>query len=289
MLRMAVSDVEDILGKFAAMRISKPKLDLVVNGNTLKAEKYILCFLYNPLLRVLWVIVADNKLGNFGAESSCAVADDKIVKRNRLQGRVTRHLDMGMMWCRRLGELWTTLQTPLNVEFVALDLLLALEPGRHLRVLVAAIRSPICILCHIDMEPLRVLRVVVVRCTEELDGVRVVAESMKFRDIEVIANTKVLEDAPILVETVESIVKEFEGGRGCCRALSRVILQRRMNRVLSEVKEVEKSPNGADEADGRKTTRQRKVHDETKEDPAHVAVLGPRHALQAGDTVGETT
>lgn len=70
---------------------------------------------------------------------------------------------------------------------MALDLLLAFEPLRHLRQLVLVIGRAVGILGKVDVQALRELRVVVVGGAVEFNRAPVVVERMQFRKVEVVA------------------------------------------------------------------------------------------------------
>lgn len=80
------------------------------------------------------------------------------------------------------------------------DLLLPLKPYRHLRELVLPVAGTIRVLREVDVETFRVLRVIVIGGSEELDRVTVVLQGMKLRELEVFADSKLSEDVLVGVE-----------------------------------------------------------------------------------------
>jgi len=74
---------------------------------------------------------------------------------------------------------------------VLIDLLFTLQPNRHLRKFVLVISGGICVLRQIDVKPLCVFSVEIVRGAIKLDEVDIVACEMKLRDIKMVTDSKV--------------------------------------------------------------------------------------------------
>ena len=82
------------------------------------------------------------------------------------------------------------IQTTANVFFMVHDTLLAIEPEGHLWKLILEICRSVCIFSKINVKTLGVFRVEVIGHPVKLNKLVVMASIVKFRDVEIIANTK---------------------------------------------------------------------------------------------------
>lgn len=116
--------------------------------------------------------------------------------------------------------------SPIKILHMTRDLFLALEPEGHLREFILAIGSVPCFLCKIYVKVLSIFGIVIVRSSVELDEHDIVIEEMKFRNLKVITYAQFDEHVFVVVESLQSIVKELE--RLSC-----------VHWILSQIKEVQ--------------------------------------------------
>ena len=98
-----------------------------------------------------------------------------------------------------------SIEPPLDVFFMAVYLLFAFQPQRHLRKLVFEVGGTIGVFGKVDVETLGVLCVVVVRRTEEFDVHNIMAEGVKFGEIKVVPNAEFDEDRFVVVKALERV------------------------------------------------------------------------------------
>lgn len=156
------------------MWITKPELDLVINGDALETKEEVLSLPRYPRFGKTLILDSYYVLGQFSAKRDHTITLGECIEGDGLQSWVTRHLDMGAVKGDRFRERGTTIKAPLDEKSVLLDFLLALQPFRHLGIFVTAIRGAISILGHVDVEAFGELRIVIIRRTEKFDGWNIV-------------------------------------------------------------------------------------------------------------------
>jgi hypothetical protein len=124
-------------------------------------------------------------------EKARAVSSHDIFEQNPIDGRVVRHHHNSgiahIRWDAHVdGSI--SLLSPSDKTLVQKDLLVTLEPLRHLVIFFLVIGRTVSILGEVYMELLCVLHRVVVGRTKQLDHFDVVTERMEFREIKVCAD-----------------------------------------------------------------------------------------------------
>lgn len=179
-------DIQSVKRISPIVWIGKPKLDRVENRDVLEREKNILSHVPKLDRGCVGMVLEGYKFTEFFVKIRSAIAADNVGKGDSFESRMMCHFDACVVNRFRTPSRWRflTIETPLDVGLMTEDLLLALEPERHLRVLILMVGCVICILCEVDVETFGCLGIVVVCCAIKLDCRDVMLEGMEFREVE---------------------------------------------------------------------------------------------------------
>src|SRR5438477_11232639 len=114
-------------------------------------------------------------------------------------------------WHLHMIDMGITSQAPGNVHFMSINFFSSFQPKDHLRILILGVCCSISLFCVIKVQAFRSLGVIIISCTEKLDGRHIMLEGMKFWDLEVISYTKINKDVLICMEAIECVREVGEG------------------------------------------------------------------------------
>jgi hypothetical protein len=99
-------------------------------------------------------------------------------------------------------------QMPLNEMLMSRNLLFALEPDSHLKILILAVSCTVSIFGQIYVKAFGVFSVEVVCWAEVLNFEHIMFCKVKLGEVKVISDTKVNKDAFVFVKPIQGILKQ---------------------------------------------------------------------------------
>ena len=103
---------------------------------------------------------------------------------------------------------------------------MAFEPDGHLWEFILPVCCIPSVLRKIYVKTFSIFSIIIICCAKQLDTREIMIEKMEFGDVEIVAYSQVYEDAFVIVELLQSILKKLE--RLSC-----------MHRILGQEKEIE--------------------------------------------------
>lgn len=138
-----------------------------------------------------------------------------VLQRSREVGRTPVLYLMGSDTC--VGA-----RAPGNIVRVMDNFFFSFKPLRHLKELFFSVCSRVCVLCEVNVKPLRCFGVKIVRGAENLDRTYIVQKRVQFRNIKIIPNAEVDKYELVFMEIVQRSLEILEGGGGVHGVLSEI-------------------------------------------------------------------